>query len=60
MERKSSCWEMSGDAGRVEDPALGFQASKFPKSPSSSKSCFAPVSQRGNICLLLGNVEPDR
>ena len=58
--RESSCWEVSGEAGRVEDPALGFGVSKFPKSPSSSKSCFVPVSQRGKICLLLGNIEPDR
>jgi len=52
--RVSSCCEMSGDAGRVEDPALGFGVSKFPTSPSSSKSSFVPVSQRGKICLFLG------
>lgn len=60
MERESSCWEMSADAGRVEDPALAFGVSKFPKSPSSFKSFFVPLSQRGKICLLLGNIEPDR
>lgn len=53
MESECSCWEMSGDAGRAEDPPLVFGMSEFPKSSSvlSLVLCLSPKGVR-YACLL--------